>query len=219
MKNRFQLAPIYSGKELISKHPSRPNEWDKQCWEWKRLVFPFFFSIIESATKSKKNITENDTENHLNSHYRLKKETCSCKDWTWKSSQLTPMCGLDRKLSLLVKKWRHPERLTWRAIEAVAIVPLPALAGKRSLSVVAHSVLMAPAWLALVYVCRRERREKLRTEKSQTSSVTISHVLLWPGILTMIFVSLCPKLSSEWGIPSKGVRKNRNHEWALHMTS
>ncbi len=154
MKNRFQLAPIYSGKELISKHPSRPNEWDKQCWEWKRLVF-LFFSIIESATRSKKNITEN----HLNSHDRFKKETCSCTDWTWKSSQLTPMCGLDRMLSLLVKKWRHLKRLTWRAIEAVAIVPWPALAGKRSLSVVAHSVLMAPAWLALVYVCRQQRRE------------------------------------------------------------
>ncbi len=76
---------------------------------------------------------------------------------------------------------------------------------------------MAPAWLALIYVCRqgRRERERVRTEKNQPSSVSLVHV--WSGICTMIWVSLSPKLSTECRISSKGVERmettDKNFRW------
>lgn len=114
------------------------------------------------------------------------------------------MYCLSRMLGLLVKNRRHSKRLTGRAVEAVAIIAWPALAGKWSLGVIAHGLLMAPAWLALIYVFRQERRGWVRTERNQPSTVPICGVLLWSGISTMIWVSLWPKLSSECSTSSKG---------------
>lgn len=54
MKNRFQLAPIYSGKKLISKHSSCPNGRNKQCREWK---WSSFFPIIHQPEIESKKIT------------------------------------------------------------------------------------------------------------------------------------------------------------------
>lgn len=50
------------------------------------------------------------------------------------------------------------KQFTWRAVKSVAIETWPALAGKGSLGVVAHGVLVAPAGLALVDVFRQEQK-------------------------------------------------------------
>lgn len=85
-----------------------------------------------------------------------------------KSSWQTMTLCLSRMLGLSVKKICHSKRLTCRAVEAVAIVTWPALAGKWSLGVITNSVLMAPAWLALIYVCRQ-------TEEGGRGQRTISY--------------------------------------------
>lgn len=54
--------------------------------------------------------------------------------------------------------------LTWRAGESIAVKTRLALAGEGSLRVVAHSILMASARLALVNVLRRENKRGLSRE-------------------------------------------------------
>lgn len=51
--------------------------------------------------------------------------------------------------------------LTWRAGESISVKTWSALTGERSLRVVAHSILMASARLALVNVLRGEYRKKI----------------------------------------------------------
>lgn len=122
---------------------------------------------------------------------------------------------LGMTLGLLAQKRWHSKRLTWGAGEAVAIITWPALAGKWSLCIIAHSVLMASAWLALIYVFGQDRRGWVKTEKNQSSLLQanmlsvclICRVLLWSGIYTTIWLSLCPKLSSECRTSSKGVER------------
>lgn len=121
-----------------------------------------------------------------------------------------------------MKKCRHSKRLTWRAVDAVAIVTWPALAGKWPLGVITHSVLMAPAWLALIYVFRQDRRGWVRTGENQSSAAwakTFSCMSDWscPFTVEDPQYCLCPKLSSECRTPSKG-GKNWKHEWVLLRT-
>lgn len=55
---------------------------------------------------------------------------------------------------------------TWRAGESIAVKTRQALTGERSLRVVAHSILMASARLALVNVLRRgEQKESQHRER------------------------------------------------------
>lgn len=76
----------------------------------------------------------------------------------------TKMC--DRFMIMMycfvVMKW-----LAWRAVLPITVVAWSALAGERSLCVVTHSVLMAPAWLALIYVCKQDNSQGGRAEKKQ----------------------------------------------------
>lgn len=81
---------------------------------------------------------------------------------------------------------------TWRAVEAVAIVTWLALAGKWSLGVITHSVLMASVWLALIYVFRQNKRRRVRTEESDITYIfserPICCILLWSECHSMIWV-------------------------------
>ena len=64
--------------------------------------------------------------------------------------------------------------LTWIAGQAVAVVTRPALAGKWSLGVLTHSLLVAPAWLALVYVFRQDKRGVSEDREDSRQAKTIS---------------------------------------------
>lgn len=77
---------------------------------------------------------------------------------------------------------------TWRAGESIAVKARPALTGERSLRVVAHSILMASALLALVNVYSRggENRKRTSTEieflPQARMSPACQGLLLWSQI-------------------------------------